>query len=320
MALRVKKPQGRPVAFTEKTPIQKSSECVFSLSWQTYNTERHKDWVPLYEEYQNDWTVNLIESVTFEIGTQWKASGGAAIANKINEMFNSNLIKIIAGENAQSSTPTDEWTQKITEIGQPIPMRLKFRVYHETADEMSTQMLYLSDENGKEHKGDKLTYRDFIRFFTVICAPAEPYTVAKGTLGPLMKAAASAKQAGRKAKDAYDTTSKNGENMVSASLSALHALGEYFTKASGLNGVSNGPRMNYTIMFKKIGSFTIPAEIDWIVKSFTWTPSTPFVMDEKNVPQPLWVDFDVDVETNFAPSNAFVPKMFISNAPTVPAT
>ena len=73
-------------------------------------------------------------------------------------------------------------------------------------------------------------------------------------------------------------------------------------------------------MFKKIGSFAIPQEIDWIVKNFTWTPSTQFTLDDKNMPQPLWVDFEVDLETNFAPSNAFVPKMFIKNASDVPAT
>lgn len=317
MALTVKKPQGRPV--TDKTPVQKSSECVFALSYQTRDMGPRKNWVPLYESYENDWTVNLIEPVTFEIGTQWKASGGAAIANKINELFNSNLIKIIAGESAQSSTPTDEWTQKITEIGQPIPMRMKFRVYHESANEMGNRTLWI-DENGREHKSWSLSYQDFIRFFTVICAPAEQYTIANGTLGPLMKAALNAKRAGQKAKEAYDTKSNNGENMVSASLAALYEMAGTFAASAGLNGVSNGPRMNYTLMIKKIGNFTFPREIDWIVKNFTWTPSTQFTLDDKHIPQPLWVDFEVDLETNFAPSNAFVPKMFIKNAPDVPAT
>lgn len=317
MALTVKRPQGRPV--TDKTPVQMSSECVFALSYQTRNLGSHETyWVPLYESYNNDWTVNLLEPVTFEIGTQWKASGGAAIANKINELFNSNLIKIVAGQNAQSSTPTDEWTQKITEIGQPIPMRMKFRVYHQSANEMGNQT-HWKDDNGKEIKSS-LSYQDFIRFFTVICAPAEQYTVGNGTIGPLMKAAINVKNAGEAAKEAYDKTSNNGENMVSASLAALHKTLEYFSSSAGLNGVSNGPRMNYTLMFKKIGSFTIPQEIDWIVKNFTWTPSTQFTLDEKNIPQPLWVDFEVDLETNFAPSNAFVPKMFIKNASDVPAT
>lgn len=317
MALTVKRPQGRPV--TDKTPVQMSSECVFALSYQTRNLGSHETyWVPLYESYNNDWTVNLLEPVTFEIGTQWKASGGAAIANKINELFNSNLIKIIAGQNAQSSTPTDEWTQKITEIGQPIPMRMKFRVYHQSANEMGNQTLWI-DDNGKEFKRS-LSYQDFIRFFTVICAPAEQYTVGNGTIGPLMKAAINAKNIGEKAKEAYDKTSNNGENMVSASLAALYKTLESFSSSAGLNGVSNGPRMNYTLMFKKIGSFTIPREIDWIVKNFTWTPSTQFTLDDKNIPQPLWVDFEVDLETNFAPSNAFVPKMFIKNASDVPAT
>ena len=317
MALTVKRPQGRPV--TDKTPVQMSSECVFALSYQTRNLGSHETyWVPLYESYNNDWTVNLLEPVTFEIGTQWKASGGAAIANKINELFNSNLIKIIAGQNAQSSTPTDEWTQKITEIGQPIPMRMKFRVYHQSSNEMGNQTLWI-DDNGKEFKRS-LSYQDFIRFFTVICAPAEQYTVGNGTIGPLMKAAINAKNIGEKAKEAYDKTSNNGENMVSASLAALYKTLESFSSSAGLNGVSNGPRMNYTLMFKKIGSFTIPQEIDWIVKNFTWTPSTQFTLDDKNIPQPLWVDFEVDLETNFAPSNAFVPKMFIKNASDVPAT
>lgn len=328
MALTVKRPQGRPVVEESRTPLQKSLECVFRVSNQTAAGKRtsnnENSWVDLESlGFKRDFIVNLSEPVSFEISTSWKSSGGAAIANKLNEIFNSNLIKMLAGSKAQSSTPTDAWTQKITEIGNPIPLHLKFRVYHTTAGEMNQFSHQVSkDKTGEEPNPETVSYKDYIRFFMLICAPAEQYGVKTATLGPLISAAKNAADMGNRAREAYDQASNNGEHMVSAGLSALNELGKDIFSAAGVNSVEEGPRMNYTLMIKRIGSFNFPPALDWIVKSFSWTPSMQFTLNnDDKMPEPLWVDFDVELETNFAPSNAFVPKIFLKDLPEkAPAT
>ena len=317
MALTVKRPHGRPVVEESKTPLQKSLECVFRVSNQT--SARKDNWVDLESlGFKRDFIVNLSEPVSFEISTSWKASGGAAIANKLNEIFNSNLVKMIGGDKAQSSTPTDAWTQKITEIGNPIPLHLKFRVYHTSAGEMNTiSHQVFKDETGERLNQEIVSYKDYIRFFMLICAPAEQYGIGTATIKPLISAAKTATENAKKAREAYDSVSKNGENIVSAGLAALHELGKDIFNAAGVNTVAEGPRMNYTLMIKRIGSFNFPPAIDWIVKTFSWTPSMQFTLNNDNkMPEPLWVDFEVELETNFAPSNAFVPKIFLKDLPS----
>jgi hypothetical protein len=307
--LTIKRPKTRPSVETELTPMQKSLEVVFGLSRQTASTEKWR----MPGELKHDWTVTLKEPITFTVSTKWKNSGGASIANKLNDLFNSDLIKMLGGEAAMAGTPTDAWTQKITEIGEPIGMNLKFRVYNDAAGEINSQTTHETYDN------DSPTYKDLIKYFTVICAPAEQYTLVSQTLGPVIAAAKKAVENGQRAKDTYDAASKNGQNPVSAAVKALSAYGGGMLNQAGVNSVLTGPRMNYTLQFKKVGSFTFPDAIDWIVTSFTWTPSTPVTFGDDDIPQPLWVDFDISVETNFAPSNAFVPKMFIKEISTVPA-
>lgn len=309
MTLTVKRPKTRPSVETELTPMQKSLEVVFGLSRQTASIDKWR----MPGELKHDWTVTLKEPITFTVSTNWKTSGGASIANKLNELFNSNLVKMLAGETAMAGTPTDEWTQKITEIGQPIGMNLKFRIYNDAAGEINSKTTHEMYDN------DTPTYTDLIKYFTVICAPAEQYTLITQTLDPIINAAKKAIEAGEQAKAIEKTASNEGRNAVSAGLSALSAYGEALLNTAGINSVLTGPRMNYTLQFKKVGSFTFPDAIDWIVTSFTWTPSTQVTIGIDGIPQPLWVDFEISVETNFAPSNAFVPKMFIKEISTAPA-
>lgn len=302
--LRVGRPHGRPVDEASKTPIQKSSEVRFYISGNTEEEAATKNWVPLPV---TSYVVTLSEPVSFDINTKWKKSGGASIATKLNDLFNSNLIKMLSGDGAWSGTPTDSWTQMITEIGDPIGMKMKFRVYHEQAQEHNSYNR--PEEIGKNH-----SYKDLIKFFTIICAPPVQYTLAEATIQPLLKAAAAAKDVGNKAKAAYDANKQTDgkDTVVKAGLAALNVAWDQVKGQAGLADVRKGPRMNYTLTISKIGNLSFPWEMDWLVKSFTWTPSRQMTI-VNGVPEPLWVDFDVDIETTFAPSNAFVSRMFVDN-------
>lgn len=294
--LRVGRPTYRPIE-SQRTPMQKTSEVVFELSSQS---QQAKNWVPFRDVR---FCVTLSEPVSFEIATKWKESGGASIANKLNDIFNSNLIKMIGGANAVAGTPTDAWSQKITEIGDPIGMKLKFRIYHKNAQEHNS---YAEAGAGEVD----YTYTDLIKFFTIVCAPPQIYTLKNDTIGPLVAAAQTANKVMTKSREVYDSRRAAGQGVVSSSIDAGLGLIKTAAAQGGLDGVTSGPRLNYTLLFTRVGTFNFPREIDWIVKSFTWTPSTQMIVGETDCPEPLWVDFDVDVETNFAPSNAFVTRMF----------
>ena len=54
--------------------------------------------------------------------------------------------------------------------------------------------------------------------------------------------------------------------------------------------------------------------IDWIITSFNFKPSMQFEMvkeDGKELPKPLWMDFDVTLETRMSLSNKYVYQVIV---------
>jgi hypothetical protein len=60
----------------------------------------------------------------------------------------------------------------------------------------------------------------------------------------------------------------------------------------------------------KSGIITFP--IDWIITGFTFTPSTQFEFDEiEKIPMPLWVNFDLTLETRLSLSNKYIYNLMM---------
>ena len=62
---------------------------------------------------------------------------------------------------------------------------------------------------------------------------------------------------------------------------------------------------------------TSEINIDWIVKSFSFTPSRQFQMVKEqgiSVPKPLWINFDVSLETRLSLSNRYIYNILVPQA------
>lgn len=314
MALKIRRPDRRPDVETQMTPYQKSMEVIFHLAKQGLPPGENSYDINLSgTQYDLNYAITLMEPVSFNISTKWKASGGASIANKVNEVFNSNLLKMLSGNMAKNGTPTDAWTQKLTEVGSPIGMKLKFRVYHRNAKEMNNYAHVVDKDDIVTSQDEIIDYNRLIKFFTIICAPSQKFSITSNTIGAAAEAARAVAGDIKEAKEAYDNARNGGSTMITAGAASLGVLWDKIKENSGLVDIAAGPRLNYTLAFSKVGSFTFPEEIDWIVNSFEWRPSQQMTINAKTgLPEPLWVDFDVSVETNFSPSNVFISRMFCS--------
>jgi hypothetical protein len=303
MSLTIKKSNWDPsTSLSNASPLQKSLWVSFGI----YNTDM--EGTPLEDAllYKN-FSLVLQEPLEFQIETDWTESAGAEIAKRVNQIFNPKAIKAFAGEYGKSHAPNDNWTQKTTEIGKPLSTKLKFRIYDTTYDE----------PNNKNQ-----TYSEMIRFLTLTCSPRVQYALTSNAVEPLIAAAKNSKDFFSQLKSATKPEKKAEEPGIINSISSYFSgknktasLNE--TEEDGgtiLNNISAGVktfknivsntlsksvRYNYTLRIESaiLNSNEVNnLEPDWYIKSFNWTPSTEIVTKD-NRPYPLWIDFDVDVET-----------------------
>ena len=303
MPLTIKKSNWDPSTSLENaSPLQKSLWARFYVYNNGSNFQN-----PLPNDLLNKtFSVVLSEPIELQIETDWTESGGAEIAKKVNQIFNPKAIRALAGNNANAHAPNDEWTQKTTEMGEPLNAKLKFRIYDRTYT-----------KNSPETNNINQTYSEMINFLTLVCAPRIKYSLTENVIQPLVGAARNSKEFFAKLKNA---SSKNTINEDSDEFKSKPPMEQEKEKSnsimnsivSGINAVKNTledqlltkTRYNYTIGLEsnillsektKDDALLCP---DWYIKSFNWLPSTEMLMKNNNpFPFPLWVDFDIDLET-----------------------
>ena len=287
MPLTIKKSNWDPsTSLSNASPLQKSLWAKFSV----YN-KTESEWHPLRDDlYKKEYSVILTEPIELQIETDWTETGGAQIAKKVNQIFNPKAIRALAADNANSHAPTDEWTQKTTEMGKPLTAKLKFRIYDKD---------YFTEENIESNCKNQ-TYMDVIKFLTIVCAPRVQYALASNVIDPLINTAQKSREFFNDLKTSQGKVKENnGEKPVLDTIVAGVTAVKDTIEKQFLSMV----RYNYTI---KLESNILKCEVpegaeglipDWYIKSFNWTPSTEMVVKDDNVPYPLWVDFDIDLET-----------------------
>jgi hypothetical protein len=282
MPLTIKKSNWDPsTSLSNASPLQKSLWAKFSV----YNNTED-DWYPLKSALLNkEYSIILSEPIELQIETDWTETGGAEISKKVNQIFNPKAIRALAGENANAHAPNDEWTQKTTEMGKPLSTKLKFRIYDSSYDE----------PNNKNQ-----SYIEMIQFLTIVCAPRKRYSLTTNVLDPLINAAQKSKEFFNDLKKASSSKTENEETGVLNNIvSGVNAV-----SATIKNQLLSMTRYNYTI---RLDSNILKSEMitvnegeelhpDWYIKSFNWMPSTEMIFKD-SAPFPLWVDFDIDVET-----------------------
>ena len=240
-----------------------------------------------------------LEPITFTVETNWKDGAAASVAGKINELMGNKFVRMLSGPEFFQPIATDSWSQQVVEKGNPISVKLKFRAYYEPDDE----------KNGSVTCTE--SYLKVIRFFTYLTSPPKAYTLSTATIGVIANLAKNISNTGEKIGTAVKGRPED-ENIVTATAKyTLAAIGE----TSGLDlpvDHNHAQRGQYTLCLRTpdFGN----DDLDWIVKSINATPSQQFVIAEnvikQKVPMPLWVDFELELETNMAPSNALASRFF----------
>lgn len=288
---------------TVKAPQRKSD--TYAAPVQN-STVRLTVFNPAYDEtgYLPMHTFSFIplEPITFSVSTSWKDGAAASVAGKINELMSNKFVRMVSGPELFTPVATDAWSQQVVEKGEPISIKLKFRSYYNETN----------DPTG--FRACDARYLDVIRFFAFCTAPYKKYSLSTATLGVVANAARSAVKTGEAIGTAVKGRPEDTSFVGAAAAYTVAAVGD----VAGMTLESDGNKTQR-------GGFTLLVNtrnygcgnLDWIVKSVSIQPSQQFVAGSaetnekiKDVPMPLWVDFDVELETNMSPSNALVSRFF----------
>lgn len=296
--LTIKRPQNISNE-SEKLPMQLSSTvklAIHSLDAEGYKI--NKDEAPNLvkkaypksartkedESYKELKFINT-ETIEYAIETNWKSGASAAVAGKINQLMDNKLAKMIMGPEYFSFEPNDGWSQQVVEKGNPLSLKFKFRSF--------------VDDTEKEWVGCSWSYTDLIKLFTILTTPPKKYNLYGATIQKILAVGKGSVKWGAGVKN---LTSK--DDMYKGPIGTVRAAIDYLG-APLFNPVARG---QYTLDVE-IGKFKMPANIDWILKSFTATPSQQMIMKD-NTPMPIWVDFDLELETNEALVNSSIATFF----------
>lgn len=296
MALTVRRAD-RVVSFgnVNSTPIQRSSMVKIKLYNPGIRTDAGKpipDWAKT-----GLWVLNL-EPFAISVSTSWKDGPGASIAGKINDLMNSSILKLLGGPQMWQPITTDSWSQRVVDKGSPMSTKVKFRVYYEP--------------NKNERLTTDADYISIIRFFTRAVTPPNQYSLWNGITGAIAGALRNAKQTGQDIATASEVEDENGDKHTDVEKAIKYTLAAIPARAGldepGQNGDSAvRGQYTFTLSTEKFGC----ESLDWILKNFTWTPSQQMVIHwQTKMPCPLWIDFELDFETNICPSNAYVSRFF----------
>lgn len=260
------------------SPVQKSSWVHFKV----FNIGQANDITDAGAPSLTDFWVIATEPLSYTISTSWKDSCGAAIAGKIDDLINSQVFKLFNAGKMFVPIVSDAWSQQVAEKGSPISISVKFRAYY------------------KDRTTCSADYKSLIKFFTRLCSPPKKYSLSAATLGVLKTNAKTVKETAEKAGNAW----KDNHSITAAVKVFAGAVTS--TKEPSADG-TGALRCQFTLTVET-NKFKC-STLDWIVKSFSFTPSQQMVF-ENGKPLPLWVDFQVDLETDICPSNYYTSHFF----------
>ena len=282
----------------------------------------------------------MLEDLSLSFQTPWSNAGGAVLGDKIESFLNSSIVKFLAGQSDHGFSPficSDAWTQqKVNGDAQPIKVQLKFRAYNDNRigctnyNDVLRFLIHICSPLKSSNKKNNPNELDVGNYFgntlnDVVAGGANLFGKGVDAIG-----------------DIGGSLFDNGKKVLSnvpklfneeSRAEAQNAIG-YFAKDvvqtadkvyDGLlketaNGKNNG---NFTVEFKlgnKINKCEVAESekylIDWIISSFSFKPSRQFEMvseNKKKYPKPLWMDFDLSLETRLSLSNKYVYKTLIES-------
>jgi hypothetical protein len=279
----------------------------------------------------------MLENISLEFSTPWSEAGGAQIGKKIAGYANSKFIKMLAGQSDEGFQPficSDAWTQqKVGGDASPLKISLKFRSFPNQIYGMSTYedvikflITICSPMKSASYQNvDTKTYKDQYGTEGVgTQAKNNIVNAAKGGANILnnVKDAGSTFSSLMKKQEDKDKESNARKNFTDAARALVDTAEDVYKKI--VTNTSDGRNnANFTVNFRlgkpntiasKINNRTIGGgnNIDWIITSFNFKPSMQFYFNETaGKPYPLWVDFDLSMETRLSLSNKYIHNLIM---------
>lgn|SRR5574344_133674 len=267
---------------TNVSETHKAKSCTFKigLSPKSYNGA-----IKQLPEIQGQRIIEIkgIADDAIELGysTEWGESPGAKAVASIKEFTRAEAFKMFSGTVFNSNTATDKWTQIVPKDSSIISVAIKFRAYYK-ANFLNTN-----------------SYMTIIPWLTFLTSPMMEFSMIN-EVDNIVGALKNAKQAGEELGQELNGVAESNGQLTDKALKALKKIDETLTKLS----TNSRGTATFTLDFGDM--ISADDAVDWIIKDWSFTPSVP-CGPENN---PLWVDFQINMETNEKLSYTKLSKIF----------
>ena len=267
---------------TNVSETHKAKSCTFKigLSPKSYNGA-----IKQLPEIQGQRIIEIkgIADDAIELGysTEWGESPGAKAVASIKEFTRAEAFKMFSGTVFNSNTSTDKWTQIVPKDSSIISVAIKFRAYYK-ANFLNTN-----------------SYMTIIPWLTFLTSPMMEFSLTN-EVDNIVGALKNAKQAGEELGQELNGVAESNGQLTDKAIKALKKIDETLTKLS----TNSRGTATFTLDFGDM--ISADDAVDWIIKDWSFTPSVP-CGPENN---PLWVDFQINMETNEKLSYTKLSKIF----------
>lgn len=267
---------------TNVSETHKAKSCSFKigLSPKSYNGA-----IKQLPEIQGQRIIEIkgIADDAIELGyaTEWGESPGAKVAASIKEFTRAEAFKMFSGTVFNSNTATDKWTQIVPKDSALFSVAIKFRAYYK-ANFLNTS-----------------SYMTIIPWLTFLTSPMMEFSLIN-EVDNIVGSLKNAKQAGEELGQELNGVAESNGQFTDKAKKALAKIVETLTTLS----TNSRGTATFTLDFGDM--ICADDDVDWIIKDWSFTPSVP-CGPENN---PLWVDFQINMETNEKLSYTKLEKIF----------
>ena len=267
---------------TNVSETHKAKSCSFKigLSPKSYNGA-----IKQLPEIQGQRIIEIkgIADDAIELGyaTEWGESPGAKAVASIKEFTRAEAFKMFSGSVFNSNAATDKWTQIIPKDSSIISVAIKFRAYYK-ANFLNTN-----------------SYMTIIPWLTFLTSPMMEFSMIN-EVDNIVGALKNAKQANEELGQELNGVAESNGQLTDKAITILKKIDETLTKLS----TNSRGTATFTLSYGDL--IQAADDVDWIIKDWSFTPSVPCGQENN----PLWVDFQINMETNEKLSYTKLEKIF----------
>ena len=267
---------------TDVSNTHKATSCAFKigLSPKSYNGA-----IKQLPEIQGQRIIEIkgIADDAIELGysTEWGESPGAKAVASIKEFTRTEAFKMFSGTVFNTNAATDKWTQIVPKDSSSLSVAIKFRAYYK-ANFLNTN-----------------SYMTIIPWLTFLTSPMMEFSMIN-EVDNIVGALKNAKQAGEELGKELNSVAESNGQLTDKAKTVLDKIVKTLEKLS----TNSRGTATFTLDFGDM--ISADDAVDWIIKDWSFTPSVP-CGPENN---PLWVDFQINMETNEKLSYTKLEKIF----------